>query len=537
MLDDKQNNSAVLKVIFLAALLSGLSLYLQHNIDINIADEGYLLYGAVQTAAGKVPIRDFHAYDPGRYYWMAGWSLVFGDGLLAMRFNLAIFSGIGLCFGLLAARRMVRSFWGLVPVGVLLLVWIFPRYHPFETTFAMATVFFATRLIEAPTLRRYFSTGVFVGLAAFFGRNLGLYGFLAISATALYIWLRLERDSLPKRYALFMGGIFLGYSPMFFMVLFIPGFFSAFLNSILFIFKIRATNLPLPVPWPWIFLSSGVGGTVLRNYLSSGVGGSVLRHYLLLGSLFLAMPLFYLLCLVRLPFIRKEDIKRNALLTASLFTGIFYMHYVFSRADINHLAKGIHPLILAMLALVCVRRGSYRKVLIIITGLFLALASTFTILPEKPFVKKNITERGNFAQYPIRGEKIWIKKGHVIAISTIERIVRQNAAPEDGVFLAPVIPTMYYILDRESPTWNTYYLFKGSPEEQKRIISALEEHNVQWAVVGDIPLDGRDELRFSRTYDMVWAYLQRNYELVDPLWNIPGYVFIHKRKGNMRSSN
>jgi len=518
MPDDRKNNIVVLKVILLAALLSAFAFYLQSAIDINLADEGYLLYGVVRTAAGKVPIRDFSAYDPGRYYWMAGWSYLFGEGLLAMRFSFSLFGGIGLCFGLLAARRAVRSFWGLAFVAVLLEIWIFPRFHSFEIAFAMGTVFFATRLIEAPTFKRHFVAGVFVGLAAFFGRNLGLYGFLAISLTALYIWLRLERALLFKRYACFIGGVFLGYSPMFFMVLFIPGFSSAFIDSILFLFRIGGTNLPLPVPWPW-------------HAFFAGRGVFQFCHDFFLGLLFLIMPLFYLLCIVRHVFIPKEDIRRNALLTASLFTGVFYMQYVFSRADINHLARGIHPLILAAVALVClIKTGRTRKALIALTSLFFVLTAIFTILPEKPFIKKNVTQRGNFVQYPIRGRKIWLQRGQVIAIDTIARVVRKAVSPEEGLFLAPYIPTMYYILNREAPTWNTYFIFKASPEEQKKIIKSLEAHNTKWAVLGDIPLDGRDDLRFSRTYDMVWAYFRRNYVIADPLWNLPGYVFIHKRE-------
>jgi len=517
MLGDRENNKAIIQVILLAAFLSGLAYYLQANIGLDMQDEGYLLYGAVQTAAGKVTKLDFRGYDPGRYYWMAAWTFLFGEGLVAMRFYLALFGGIGLCLGLLAARRVIRSFWGLIPLGVLLLVWIFPTYRPFEITFAMGTVFFVTRLIEAPTLKRYFWSGVFVGVAAFFGRNLGLYGLFAVTITALYIWLRLERGFLLKSYASFVGGIFLGYSPIFIMAIFIPGFFSAFIDSILFILRRGATNLPLPVPWPW-------------HAIFAGKAGFVFLQDFFLGLLFLATPIVYLLCLVRLPFIKKVDIKRNALLTASLFTGIFYMHYAFSRADIYHLASSIHPFFLALAALVCLmKRGWIKKVLIVSTALFLALASIFTIIPAKPFIKKNITYRGSFVEYPIRGHKMWINGGPVMTVSTIERIVRQWVPADEGLFIAPYLPTMYYVLKRDSPTRDTYFLFKASPEEQAKIIASLEEHNVRWAIVGDPALDGRDDLRFSRTNEIVWAYLRRNYDLVDQLWSVPGYVFIHKR--------
>ncbi len=121
-------------------------------------------------------------------------------------------------------------------------------------------------------------------------------------------------------------------------------------------------------------------------------------------------------------------------------------------------------------------------------------------------------------------------RGQITAIGTVERIVDQMVPEDEGLFLAPYLSMMYYILERDSPTWNTYFLFKAPPEAQARVIASLEKNNVRWAIVGDLPLDNHDELRFSKTYDIVWSYLQRNYDLVDPLRNISGYVFIHKRE-------
>jgi hypothetical protein len=316
------------------------------------------------------------------------------------------------------------------------------------------------------------------------------------------------------------------------MSAFIPGYFQAYLDSILFIFRHRTTNLPLPVPWPWLAFTRPelhlVSGTINER--------TIFLHDFFLGVLFLALPVFYAVAIVRHFFVKREDVRQSALLTASLFVGFFYMHYAFSRADIEHLARAIHPLILTVVALVCVPEpGRRRKALIALASIFLVVSSYYTILLEKPFYKKNFSQQGLYAEYPIRGEQIWISKGQIISIGTIERFVRERVSPDDWLFLAPYIPTMYYILDRESPTWNTYFLFKGTDEEQKRVIDDLEKRKVRWGVVGDIPLNGMEELRFSRTYDKVWEYLQQNYVLVDPLWNIPGYVLIERRQGSLKN--
>src|SRR3990172_12197245 len=119
-------------------------------------------------------------------------------------------------------------------------------------SFAMANVFLAVRLVERPTLARHFGCGVFVGLAAFFGRNLGLYGLLSFFPLILFLWYRVEREGLLKKLALWSGGVVVGYSPMLFMFLFVPGFFDAFLgHSVISVMERGSTNLPLPVPWPW----------------------------------------------------------------------------------------------------------------------------------------------------------------------------------------------------------------------------------------------------------------------------------------------
>ncbi|MGH7799266.1 MAG: hypothetical protein ACREOW_01380 [Thermodesulfobacteriota bacterium] len=163
----------------MALVLVIISFLLQGNIGLNLADEDILWYGTIRTAFGEIPILDFSSKDPGRYYWTAGWSFIFGQGIMDLRLSVALFQVIGLTLGLLAARRVVKNWWVLGLVGLLLLAWMYPRWKLFDSSLAMAAVYMAVRLIERPELKRYFYSGVFVGLTAFMGRNHGLYNFLA----------------------------------------------------------------------------------------------------------------------------------------------------------------------------------------------------------------------------------------------------------------------------------------------------------------------------------------------------------------------
>jgi hypothetical protein len=102
-----------------------------------------------------------------------------------------------------------------------------PRYKVFEQSIALIAVYVAVRLMELPTIRRHFVAGIFVGLAAFFGRNHGLYNLIAFGIVILVLgsanWSKLSRRLLS-----WIGGICCGYLPQLVMFVFVPGYFRSF---------------------------------------------------------------------------------------------------------------------------------------------------------------------------------------------------------------------------------------------------------------------------------------------------------------------
>ena len=110
-------------IAFAAALVLALQI-LTVDVGLHMADEGFLWYGVRRTVAGEVPLRDFQAYDPGRYYWcallagpLAGPS---GAGVVALRWAVALFAAAGLALSLLVASRFVRHPLALLACGLLL---------------------------------------------------------------------------------------------------------------------------------------------------------------------------------------------------------------------------------------------------------------------------------------------------------------------------------------------------------------------------------------------------------------------------------
>jgi hypothetical protein len=485
------------RVCLLSVALTGLWFWLQGNLLLNLADEGFLWYGAWRTALGDVPLRDFQSYDPGRYYWIAAWSRLFGDGILGVRAAVSLFQLVGLTLGLLTLRRVIRSWWGLALAGSLLLIWMYPRQKVFDHSIALAAVYFAVLVLEKPSAARHFVAGLFVGVAAFFGRNFGLYCLVSFLALILLIRLKQDGRDLDKRLLTWGAGIAVGYSPMLVMLALVPGLGQAVMESIAFLFRIKGTNLALKVPWPWtIDLSWPVGFETLRSLAT--------------GILFALLPLFYVVAGLFLLMSRQAWTGPKTVLAASVLVGVSFLHHAFSRADLGHLAQAIHPFLLGIIVLPWLVKGRYPRTLaaaLLATVVVLSMATALTVTP---YYQKLSAPEGAFTDIDVRGSHLQVYASTANLIHSVERIERR-AGDGEQLLIAPHWPGFYPLLKRKSPLWEIYFLFPETDARQREMIRDLEAQNVSWIILGDVPLDGRDELRFRHTHPLLWQYFQAHY--------------------------
>ena len=496
--------------VFLLALLAlAISLgwfALDGNVNVNLSDEGYLWYGTTALRHGQVPMRDFQAYDPGRYVWTAAWSFILGENLSAMRLACVLFQCLGVTAGCLAARRLSRSAIFLACVALMLCAWMQPRYKVFEQSIALTFILSGVLLLERPTIRRHFAAGILGGAMAFFGRNHGAYHVVAFALMIAWSARGERAGEWLHRGAVWCGGLLCGYIPQWFMFLFVPGYFRAFAANLADVFK-HGTNLPMPVPWPWCVSPEW---THWVRWLALAEGG-----------VFVAIPAFLLLA-ATLAASRRRALH-SVLVSAACVT-LPYSHYAFSRPDLVHLGHCAPALALGFLALGFA--GSSR-VGFTFAGMAL-IASTLANLREIGAAIALFTEPHSLSAVHLAGGKMIALHEEAAAIAAAQKLDAELVAPDEPILFLPNLPGLYPVVRRFSPTRNIYFIFPATPDEDRAALAEIQTADVRWVMLRDYALDGRDELRFSNTNPIVSQYLRENFEPVPMAGLPPDTIILHR---------
>ncbi|RUL73164.1 hypothetical protein EKH80_15695 [Dyella choica] len=470
----------------------------QGNNSFSLWDEGFLWYGAQRVMLGEVPIRDFMAYDPGRYYWAAALMHLCGNnGIMVLRAALAIFQAMGLSVGLLLIARTVkgRSFVYLLLSAVILIVWMYPRHKLFDISLSIFLIGALTHLVEKTSGRSYFLAGFVVGLAAVFGRNHGVYG--AVGSLGILCWLSIKRSDpthLARVLMLWSVGVLTGYSPILLMLILVPGFPAAFLEDVRYLFEVKATNIPLPVPWPWsVSLTSLPAEDAIRGILI----GVFFMSILVFGT-------FATLWVVKQKLLRRP--VAPALVPASFLT-LPYAHFAFSRADVSHLAQGVFPMLIGVLVLLSYQPGRIKWPLV----LALCVASVWVMTPFQPGWE---CREAKCAEVKISHSTLKIDPGTAQDIALLRSLADKYAKQGRGFIAAPFWPGAYALLEQKSPMWEIYPLLPRSEAFELDEIRRIEASNPGFALIYDMPLDEHEALRFKNTHPLIYQYILNNFTLL-----------------------
>ncbi|SFG21020.1 hypothetical protein SAMN05518865_109203 [Duganella sp. CF458] len=484
----------------LAAFLVYFSFLWQGATGYNLSDEGFLWYGVQRVLAGEVPLRDFMAYDPGRYYWSAALLKLAGaDGIIALRAAVALFQAIGLATALwlIMAAGRGRQLAYLVVCGITLLMWMWPRHKLFDATLSILLVAALSYLVRQPDARRYFVTGLCVGLAAVFGRNHGMYG--ALASAGVIIWLSLRRSEGPtllRGAVLWACGVVAGFAPVLLMLLLVPGFSQGFWDSVLLLFEAGATNLTLPVPWPW------------KVQWAGQATGDALRAFLI-GLFFVGMLAYGLLSIAWVVWRKWRNQFVEPVCVATAFLALPYAQYALSRADIGHLAQNIFPLMIGCMALLATQA---RKVKWPAAAL-LCMSSIWVIFVYHPGWQAR--NSGQWTKLDLSSDRLLVDPDTVNNVAMLRSLAVRYVPDGRALAAMPLWPGAYATLGRKAPVWDIYPLFPRSARVEQGEIERMKQARTSMVFILDVALDGRDELRYQHTHPLTYRYLQNDFTRID----------------------
>jgi hypothetical protein len=477
----------------------------QGRAGFNLWDEGYLWYGAQGVMRGEVPIRDFAAYAPGRYYWSAAWMWLLGDnGIMGLRISVAIFQVCGLFVGLLLVARSIPNdgkniykylFWFIA--AITFAVWMFPRHKLFDISISIFLVGILYLLIQKPLPMRYFIAGCVLGVIATFGHNHGVYGGLASLGVVFWINIRDSGTNTPflERLALWGMGVVAGYAPVLFMLVAIPGFAPEFFEFFRTLFEQKTTNFPLPVPWPWEVNSTDF------------TFNEVIRR-VFIGCFFVGIAVFGFLGVFWSFFKRCKKNQIEPVLVAASFVALPYMHFAFSRADVGHLAQSIFPLLLGCFAILATTTPWVKWVAAL--GVF--SVSVFIMVPFHPGWQCRGEHRCD--NFVISGDALRVDPETANNITLLRQLVKRYTPNGENILITPVWPGAYPLLEKISPMWDIYALPPMKANREQNEIERIRVAHPGFVLIFDFPLDGREELRFKNTHPLINQYIFDNFELV-----------------------
>lgn len=507
---------------FLAAMIvTSLWFIVTWRYGFDFADEGYYWYGAQRVLKGEIPIRDFMAYDLGRYYWAAAIMKTLGsDDIFSARFAAVFFHffavWVGVRIGLLAVESHGKaSFLYALLVACILTIWIWPYYKSYDHACSIFVVSAFVLMFGSRKRSGWFVAGMIIGLVAIIGRNHGVYGVLgSFIILAIFLFDDKARSQSLGWMAAWAMGVLIGYLPMLAFLIFANDFAVPFVDSIKFLFDSGVTNIIMPVPWPWA-----------SNYANMGFVYSAIRMGLGFGFVALiAFPLFGVVAL----YVNNDDLRKGKYIVffASVVGSVLYAHYAFSRPDLAHLALGIFPMLLGVISLPYLKstRQHFYAATLLLFCAFVVIGSA------QPYFLSQLLSYG-WREAEITGHRLLLARDKIARVEAYRSILPQDGASRGSFLALPNYISIHAMYGEKMPVWEIYPLFKRGLIVQEAEVRRISKAMPNIIVLSDHALDHRDELKYSRLQPLAYEWINRNYEKT--VYDKSGiYLEVYKKLNN-----
>ena len=503
--------------IAIGILIAFIDWLIQGRVGLSLWDEGFLWYGVQRVSLGEIPIRDFYAYDVGRYYLLAVFQQLWGnDGIVALRFGLALLNGLMLgVVGVLLHRQRVHGV--LIFLGVLLMnMWAYPHYRMPDVVVIVTAVAVLTWIGRLPAQSPYFFWAgvVFALVVLLLGdvRKHISFFVVALAITMLFaLWpQRQMRLWLPQMGDVILG-LLVGSMPLVGYAVAVPDFAEAYWRNYIDVVLTRATpNIPLPFPYPWDIVIDG-SWHAWRDVL--------------VGWMFVIYVVVVPLWLIGLGVRVLRGHAVNPAVLAGVAFALPSISYVLSRPDVAHLAQGMVPLGLAFMAWIGAESIRWLRGSTLIVAL---VASAGVLIPLQPRWQCTFT-------YECRSERVLhddiAMPGMIADQVRLIHHVNEDFVESDGrLYIAPFWPGGYALLGQKSPVWEIYAIWPRDEQFELDEIERIKLHNVHAVLLQRFGMDGREELSFRSTHPVTYNYLRETYQ-TEPLYrdNLPGYMIMRRR--------
>jgi hypothetical protein len=490
---------------FEAAMLSATAatfvFFIQWRYGFNWGDEGWLWYISQRVTMGQVPIRDVFSYDPGRYYWSAAIFKILGrDGFFEQLLANYLFGIFGLLVMYVAMAAVgVKRAWRIGIIALLAIVLGFPRHKVYEQSLSLvSTAGIAYVLANPENFKRWFLYGITGGLAAFIGKNSGLY--FGVAALLTFVLLRTSgiRLSVVRVFSWLVGGIIVGYSPMLLMAFTVHGFASAFWHSVV---MTRNWSWSVPIPFPWTSHARALHGLDLAQWRA-------------VSWLCVVVPLTYVFFIWN--GLRKRSQGKHTLTLAASLTGIPYLHHAFHQADFPHIAQGVVPFVVAagVSSYFLWVQGRWRWSVASSSALCcLVLACWLPMEPLVQHLRAKVRAPQSLTQIDLGGRKFEVPVQQANVMRTVGDIFHSCEAVQGSFFEAPFYPGMYAFLRTVSPTWDTDFFWPRNDRIQQQEIDAFVQNKTSLLLINrDAMFDGHEWLRIAATNPRLAQYLFSTYK-------------------------